>query len=578
MPAAMCLCLALFFFTSHRSRVRDWIAGGFFMGAAFGISFGAGAAILALAAGLGFSAGRTLLDKGVAAPRKIWRCAVAPVMGAIAALLPLIPIELSARSAGGDYLNFLLHHTMLVLDAWPGPYGLWLRELFELDPLIEVLIFVALAYAFRAATPDRRQKWLPAAGCVAIAVLLFFSLEHAAARVFVSLGLFALIAPAVYFSRILERNDLAAAAEADPPVKTSPAESPFDGRSLAVTILFLVVILTSWRNLSNMARLVFPAWPLFLLGVIGLLLRVLADYYAALVRGTVALGAILFLIGAGATYHAKSAHSRARAYAAQHPYMQELIYENFWDADSAARSYGGLSTRARYDVVVFGPPATLYPASVYEEDPYKILLFRNYLAAFNVGRILTGEGIIWASIFYEEGRAGPGRAPPPGTPDAPGDAQGLDADGRPFTPRVHSYRGLELRFPARNSAGPAEMSLTIALPAEPGKDGMLGFEFMAFTPYVPAGSRIVLTAFQGERQLGSSQIPIAGSEGRQADASLVLYEIPRQKSDPFRLVRWPLRPDAKLETIRIVARLEMQPGQFSPQVSCYIRRPYIDRP
>jgi hypothetical protein len=466
---------------------------------------------------------------------------------------------------------------MLVLDAWPGPYGLWLRELFELDPLIQLLIFVALAYAFRAATPDRRQKWLPAAGCVAMAALLFFSLEHAALRVFVSLGLFAVIALAVYFSRILEGNDLAAAAEADPLEKTFPAEAPFDGRSLAVTVLFLVVILTSWRNLSNMARLVFPAWPLFLLGVIGLLLRVLGDRYTALVRATVALGAIFFLIGVGATYHAKSAHSRARAYAAQHPYMRELIYENFWDADSAARSYGGLSTRARYDVVVFGPPATLYPASAYEEDPYKILLFRNSLQAVNVGRILTGEEIIWAAIFYEESRVGPGRAPPPGTPEAPGDAQGLDVDGKPFTPRVHPYRGLEMRFPARHP-GPAEMFVTMALPAEPGKDGVLGFEFMAFTPYVTAGSRIVLTAFQGERQLGSSQIPIAGSEGRQADASLALYEIPRQKSDFFHLVRWPLRPEAKLETIRIVARLEMQPGQFSPQVYCYIRRPYIDRP
>jgi hypothetical protein len=77
--------------------------------------------------------------------------------------------------------------------------------------------------------------------------------------------------------------------------------------------------------------------------------------------------------------------------------------------------------------------------------------------------------------------------------------------------------------------------------------------------------------------LGSMPIAIAGSEGRQADASLSLYEIPRQKSDPFRLVRWPIRPDAKVEKIRIVARLEIPSGQFSPPVSCYIRRPYIDR-
>ena len=205
------------------------------------------------------------------------------------------------------------------------------------------------------------------------------------------------------------------------------------------------------------------------------------------------------------------------------------------------------------------------------------MLFRNNLVAFNLGRILTGEGIIWASIFYEEGRAAAGRSPPPGTPEAPEEARGLDAEGKPFIPRVHPYRGLEMRFPAQKPGGPAEISMTIALPAEPGKDGALGFEFMAFTPYVPAGSRVVLSAFQGERQLGSMEMPIAGSEGRQADASLSLYEIPRQKGDPFRLIRWPMRPDSKLEKIRIVARLEIPAGTFSPLVSCYIRRPYIDR-
>lgn len=578
MPSTMFLSLALFFFSSDGWRVRRWIAGGFCMGAAFGISFGAGAVILALVSGLGLSIVRILLDKEVARETKIWRCGVAPIMGTIAALVPLAPIELSARYAGAPYFDFLLHHTMLVLGAWPGPYGLWLRELFELDPLLQVLVFVTMAYAFRTATLDPRQKSLLGAGGVALAALLFFSLDQAAPRVFVSLGLFALAACAVFFSRILEREYPAAGVEDDPMAETPAVEAPFDYRSLVVSILILAVVLTASRNLSNMTRLVFPAWPLFLLGLIGLTLRVLGNNFTAVVRVTATLGSVLFIVGAGATFHAKSAHSRARAYAGERPYMQELIFENFWDADSAARSYGGLSTRARYDVTVFGPPATLYPASAYEEDPYKILLFRNNLAAFNLGRILTGEEIIWASIFYEDGRAASGRSPPPGILDAPEDARGLDAEGKPFIPRVHPYRGVEMRFPARDSGGTAEMSMTIALPAEPEKDGAIGFEFMAFTPYVPAGSRLILSAFQGERRLGSMEIPIAGSEGRQADASLSLNEIPRQKSDPFRLVRWPIRPDAKVEKIRIVARLEIPSGQFSPPVSCYIRRPYFERP
>jgi hypothetical protein len=466
---------------------------------------------------------------------------------------------------------------MLVLGEWPGPYGLWLRELFELDPFIQVWVFVTMACAFRASILERRQKFLlGVAGAVMIA-LLYFSLDQAAPRVFVSLGFFALIALAVYFSRILER-DRSAEVDDGPIAETPAVGALFDQRSLVVSIIIVAVILTAARNLSNMPRLVFPAWPLFMLGIVGLTLRVLGNRFFAVVRGTVALGAVLFLVGAGATYHAKSAHSRARAYAAQRPYMKELIYENFWEAGSAARSYGGLSTRARYDVAVFGPPARLYPASVYEEDPYKILLFRNHLAAVHLGRILTGEEIIWASIFYEDGRAASDRFPPPGIPEAPEEARGLDAERKPFTPRVHPYRGLEMRFAARKQGGSAEMSMTIALPAEPGRDGALGFEFMAFTPYVPAGSRVVLSAFQGERRLGSIEVPIIGSEGRQADASLSLYEIPRQKSDRFRLVRWSMRPDSNIEKIRIVARLETPAGAFSPLVSCYIRRPYIHRP
>jgi hypothetical protein len=576
MPATMFLSLALFFFTSERPRVWRWIAGGFCMGTAFGISFGAGAVIVALAAGLGLSIVRALLDTEVARKKKIWRCGVAPIMGMIAALVPLAPIELSARHAGAPYSDFLLHHTMLVLGAWPGPYGLWLRELFELDPLLQVLVFVTMAYALRAATLDPRPKSLLGAAGVAMVALLFFSLDQAPPRVFVSLGLFALAACAVFFSRILERECPTAGVEDDPKTEALAVEAPFDYRSLVVGILILAVVLTASRNLSNMTRLVFPAWPLFILALIGLLLRTFVNRYTAVVRVIAVLGSVLFLVGAGATFHAKSAHSRARAYAAQRPYMRQLIYENFWDADSAARSYGGLSTRARYDVAVFGPPAELYPASAYEEDPYKILLFRNNLAAFGLGRILTGEEIIWASIFYEDGRAESDR-PPPGIPDAPEDARGLDAAGNPFIPRVHPHRGVEMRFPARDSGGPAEMSMTIALPAELEKEGAIGFEFMAFTPYVPAGTRLIISAFQGERQLGSMPIAIAGSEGRQADASLPLYEIPRQKSDPFRLVRWPIRPNSKIEKIRIVARLEIPSGQFSPPVSCYIRRPYIDR-
>jgi hypothetical protein len=345
-----------------------------------------------------------------------------------------------------------------------------------------------------------------------------------------------------------------------------------------VAISVLVVILTIWRNLSNMPRLVFPGWPLLLLGIVGVLVRALPSGYAVAVRSVAVLGCILFVVGAGATYHAKSAHERARAYAAQHAHMTELTYQNFWGRDLATRSYGWLSTRARHDVVVFGPPATLYPASAYEEDPFKILVFRAGLRRFGLEHVLSAEAMVYASIFFEDGHARPGSAPPPGTPEVPADVRGVDADGRPFRPGTHPYRGIVLGFPARSGGGSTEMAVSFVLPAPPGGDNALGFEFMAVTPYVPAGARLTVSVFGGARALGSAGVPIVGSEGRQADASAPLHELSRPTREPFRVLQWPMSATGKQEEVRVVARLEVPPGAYSPPVSCYLRRPYIHRP
>ncbi len=575
MPAAMWVCLALFFFTSPRWSAWSWIGGGLCLGLAFGASFGAGAAILAIAGGLGVSVLRLLLAPDIRPREKIWKCGVGPVTGAIVAVLPLVPVELSARYAGSTYSEFLRHHTMLVLTAWLGPYGLWLRELLELDPLLQVILFAAMAYTFRTPSFGGLQKTLLGTGYALMLGLLVLSTDKAAPRVFVSLGLFALVGVAVGVTRILERGWLAAPALDDEIPVAPPVRAPFDRPSLAVSIAVLVVFLTLWRNLSNMPRVVFPSWPLLVLAIVGLTLRVVPSHYPGAIRGTALLGSLLFLMGAGATYHAKSAHSRSQAYAAQHPYMKELTYQSFW---RNTQGYGRLSTRARYDLVVIGPLAGLYPASVYEEDPFKILFFRSALKGFGLEHVLTAEQMIWASIFYEESRPASDLSPPPGTPEAPEEARGVDADAKPFVPRIHPYRGIELRFPAGKRDQPAEMSATIVLPADPGKDGSFGFELMAFTPYVPAGTRLTVSVFQGDRGLGSTEVRIIGSEGKQADASVPLYELPRQKSDPFRLFRWPVHAGAKREEIRIVARLERPPVGFTPPVSCYIRRPYIYHP
>lgn len=133
--------------------------------------------------------------------------------------------------------------------------------------------------------------------------------------------------------------------------------------------------------------------------LVELITRVPPNNIRTVARGAALLGSLLFVIGAGATYHAKSASSLAQAYADQHPHLKRFAYEDFWDA---TRAGARLSTRARYDVVVIGPPARLYPASAYEEEPYKILLFRKILKDFNLEGILTAEEIPWAFVFFKE--------------------------------------------------------------------------------------------------------------------------------------------------------------------------------
>src|SRR4029077_1875079 len=120
-------------------------------------------------------------------------CLIYPAAGAVAAVLPLLPVELSARYAGGEYSAFLLHHTMLVLGAWPGPYGLWLREKFELDPLLQVMLIVTVVYALRSPSLRLTQKVLLAVGFVLTVGCVVLSTEKASARALVSLGLFSLI-------------------------------------------------------------------------------------------------------------------------------------------------------------------------------------------------------------------------------------------------------------------------------------------------------------------------------------------------------------------------------------------------
>jgi len=401
MLSVMWICLGLFCLASPPATMLSWIAGGLCLGLAFGTHYGTGVAILAIACGLAASALQTLLDSDVPRREKAWRCVLAPAAGAIAALTPLVTLEFWSRHASSSYLRLLLGH-----DHWRtvevGPYGLWLRELFELDPLFQVILFWAMAYTLRTASLSRIQKTLLGLGYLLMFALLIASMDKAMPRAFISLGLFGLIGLAVNFSRILEQDVLTAHSRDDEIPEASPIRSPFDLRSLAASIVVSGTIFTAWRAASMMPREAFAAWPLFVLGLVGSMIYLLPGSYHAIVRGTALLGSLLFVIGAGATYHAKSVHPRADAYWILHPHLQRFAYEDFWDT---TRAGARLSTRSRYDVVVIGPAASLYPASAYEEEPYKILLFRQMLRDFNLGGVLTAEEIPWAYVFFENARA-----------------------------------------------------------------------------------------------------------------------------------------------------------------------------
>jgi len=575
MPAVMWLCLALYLLTAPGWTIGRWSGAGLCLGLAFGTSFGAGVPILAIASGLAVSLLRTLREESLPLGEKVRRCLVCPLLGLLAALVPLAAVEAAARYAGGVYADFLRHHTMLEVTAWLGPPGLWLREMFELDPLLEVAALVGTAYAVRDLSLTRGRRVALGVGAVAVVTLLLVSTAEAAPRAVVSLALFAAVGMTVCAGRLLERRwAQARALEADVP-RAAPATTPFGEGALVPALLAVLLVLTSARSLGNMPRLAFPAWPLLVLGLLGLLLRGLSDFYPALVRGTAVLGSVLLLVGAGATLHAKSAHARARAYAVQHPYLQQLTYQDFWSNAAIAQNLARLRRRASPDVAIIGPLTTLYPASCYEEDPYKILLFRNALRAFGVGDVFTAEEIIWASVFFEAGDGEPGRLPPPGTPDVPDRVEVMDAGGKPAPPRIHPYRGIELRFPRWRQTGPIEMEATLVLPADPDGEDIFGFEYLALAPYVAADVQLTVAVFQGDRPLQTTNVPIVGSRGKQADALLSLYDPPQPEPDPFQLFQCPLRPAARREEMRIVARLATAPGTSSPPVSLYIRRPFI---
>jgi hypothetical protein len=192
----------------------------------------------------------------------------------------------------------------------------------------------------------------------------------------------------------------------------------------AVTALLLTV----WRSISCMPRLTFAAWPLFALALTGGAARILAPPGSGtkILRPLAVLAAVLAALGAFAVLRLRGIEARSSAAAARHPTWVKLAYEDFWAYDDRQRAAGWLATRASFDAEVIAPPGQLYPIAAYEEEPYKLLFFRDMVGDFQLGRMVSWLDAPWTVFFFDPGPTVPpeiaaARRPPrsPGTGSQP---------------------------------------------------------------------------------------------------------------------------------------------------------------
>ncbi len=568
MGAVMWISLALWVFASPKWGLKTWLLGGFFLGVAFGTHYATGTVILALAAGLACALLRIFFCRGISLGRKGLQCFVYPLLGVAVAVAPLGAVELWARYSGGSYLGRLTSHENLHRVYWLGPYGLWLREMIELDPLLEVLLFAAIFATFQSKFLGWGKKIFLALGYLLTLALVVVSFQSAPSRAYISVALFAAIGSAAVLFRALKSRWLGEAATAEEPDASGQSDrSPLAGWPLAVSLLAMAAIFTRYPAVSNMPRLAFPGWTLILLGMTGLLLKLFADRYDALMRGTAVVGIALFMLGAGASARAKGLSRRVGTFVKQREYLKKAEYAQFFLDDYI---FPVLNNRAREKMFVFSPPYDLYPASCYEEEFDKVFIrISERLVSNRLDRTLKPEQLAQAQVFYEA--SAPDYKsfilPPPATPDVPSGAKETDSRGKPFSPPVHPSRGLELRFPRMESKEPVELSATFDLPAEIGRDSTFGFEYMLVGPKAPFGSNCVITIYAGDKPLSPN---------------IVVSQI-ITKATKLQLFTCPVKPEANPQPIRVTAKLVVPsakdaPPQYCPPVSVYIRRPFIQAP
>lgn len=560
MPSTMFVCLAIFFFSAHRGSVRNWIAGGLCMGLSFGTHYGSGVTNLGIAFGLAISIAFRLFERDVPVRRKLRECLIGPVIGAVSSTLPLLLLEFWARYAGTSYYKRLISHENIVNPEWKdlhGPMGLWMRYLLELDPLLEIFFVLAVIQGFRTTLLRRDQKLLLALFTIPLCVIVFPSFTGGPARAYISVLLFLGLGIAAAFTRVLHWRRLSGSTPCDPsetPISTKPI---LDFRGIAAAIIVMAAIYSTPKlsALSELPRLTFPSWPLFILGLTGLMLRTLGQQFNAVIRLGSFAGAIFLLVGAWALFEHKCIYIRTLAYREHHPYMAS---SDFWAFMGTPATYDHIASRAGDDdPVVIGPSVWLYPASPYEEEYFKHVRINEQLKERGLDYLLSSYQLVYATVFYERSTTAEGSVLPAGAPEIPPDIRVLDAEGRTYPNHAHPYRGLEVQTPALKNGGNAEISIEFDLPTNKGVENRFGFEYQTVTSAWPHDTTLMLITKQGDEIIGS-----IGAELRDRAGSWQLLET--------RFI-----PHNDVETMKVGLKLSVPEGAYCPPISFYMRRPAV---
>ncbi len=582
MQAVMWVCLAMLSFSSPRWSLKSWSWGGLCLGLAFTTHYGTGPAIAALAIGMTICLFLSLFESGVSIGRRLWRFFLCPIPGVVAALLPMAVLDYWSRWAGAfnaypsqAYSDRLFSHENLVWNYYPGPYGMWLRHLFEFEPFYQIATVVALCLTFRASWISRLSRALLCVIYLTAIVLVGVSMSQAYPRAWVSIPLFTLIGLGIPYFRILDRSWLRLRIQAGedekekekdedgtrpippPPFNPQSLSAPLGRWAVPVSLIALAVFYTFFRKLSDMPRLTFAGWPILSLGLCGLLLSLFQKRFETLVRFCAIFGLPIFLIGAAGTLYSRDAASRRDLFGWKYPEKKFVEYVDLILSDIG---YPYLDRRVNDNVRIYAASSWVYPEVMYEEEIYKIIDLRKRYYFHSVDRIMRPEEMINGSVHYDEGDPTNKILPSPGTPLTPHDLVGHNLQGNIFFPRIHPYRGIELDFPASEGSVKNEQSVEFTLPAQAGRPTIFGFEWEAISPNLPDDTRLTVTAFAGHREVAVM-------------APLVEFGATRHK-----LFQCPYTPTKEREDIRLVAKLEVTQSKHCPPVSLYIRRPFIQIP